>query len=328
MAKTFGPLLSVDAQGSIAKTLTYSHRKSGKQVRLFNRPHVDPTGQQIERRILNEYATAMWLGMSPADQDTWKEEAKKTDLNISGFHYFLHRALKDPAAILKIVIFWPFVYNIGTQIPNIAIPDFYGTLYNEIAEPIPTRTDHFNLKRRYCYYYSGTNPRTFVVNTKNVPFDRLSKYSWIAFIRPYDLTGARGLIDHGLSLQKGYKILITIDDYVEFFDHYNLDSAKLDTQKITTDWTHIVITYDGSGGDVPIVTGFLNGVSQHITNSFTAPFVSNTNVAFYAGSQTSATRCLAYYSDCVYLNRIITATEAQKLSQYAFNKLTKSQLVL
>ena len=52
MAKTSGPLMSLEAHGSIGKAITFSKRQSGQITRQFHYPKKDPTQAQLTQRFI------------------------------------------------------------------------------------------------------------------------------------------------------------------------------------------------------------------------------------------------------------------------------------
>jgi len=76
MAKLNGPLLSVNAHGSIAKRITYSKRYTGNQVR-FQRANKDANSslQQTERALFLD-ARDHWLLLTDEEQEQWSDYNK------------------------------------------------------------------------------------------------------------------------------------------------------------------------------------------------------------------------------------------------------------
>lgn len=73
MAKVEGPLHSISAHGSFGPRLTYSHRKSGQQVR-FQKAQINArSAAQLSERALFEQARDLWLTLAPADKTAWNE---------------------------------------------------------------------------------------------------------------------------------------------------------------------------------------------------------------------------------------------------------------
>ena len=91
MAKVSLPLLSRDATGALAKTITF--QKSGS--RLTAKRWSAPTGQvsvaQTARRNLYQAAVDAWNLLSPEQRLVW--EAIAAPLNITGYNAFLSDAL-------------------------------------------------------------------------------------------------------------------------------------------------------------------------------------------------------------------------------------------
>lgn len=138
MAKIKGPLLSDDAHGSIGKLLTYSHRKSGKQARIYNKPLVTPSAKQRGQRRLTEFLVAHWQNMSDADKATWATKAEASDLNITGYHYFLREAQRDLYTHHGLCAYWHCNEIIGGKVLDISGNAHHGTLKPSWPDNAPT----------------------------------------------------------------------------------------------------------------------------------------------------------------------------------------------
>ncbi len=74
MAKLNGPLLSIEARGSLGPRLTFSMRRSGPQVR-FQRAQADViTSARTLQRSYFSMAAGWWGELSQAEQDDWIQE--------------------------------------------------------------------------------------------------------------------------------------------------------------------------------------------------------------------------------------------------------------
>ena len=74
MAKLAGPLLSLQASGSLGPRLTFSQRKSGPQVR-FQRAQADViTDARTTQREYFQTAVSWWHELTPDEQDEWHAE--------------------------------------------------------------------------------------------------------------------------------------------------------------------------------------------------------------------------------------------------------------
>jgi hypothetical protein len=71
MAKTHGPLLSVNASGSVGKINTYSHRKTGNQCRYQRKQKDSETAAQLNQRGLIAFLHFLWQDLSAAEKLSW-----------------------------------------------------------------------------------------------------------------------------------------------------------------------------------------------------------------------------------------------------------------
>lgn len=104
MAKVFGPALSIDARGTLAKSITYQNRPKGKAV--MERPVASkkslesPTAAQQTQRALIKKLVEQWQSLGSDIKDSWDEIAKKINYSGTGYHYFI-----------KMGGVYPFMYN-------------------------------------------------------------------------------------------------------------------------------------------------------------------------------------------------------------------------
>jgi len=87
MAKVVSPFLSIDASGTIEKSLTASIWKGQQYIRRWFRPtNPKTTNQQAARQSLAN-AVQAWQGLYDADKTQWNEAARDVYPPISGFNY-------------------------------------------------------------------------------------------------------------------------------------------------------------------------------------------------------------------------------------------------
>lgn len=109
MAKVTGPFMSVDASGTIFKTLTASIWKGRNYIRGHFIPSNPNTEAQQTQRALMAEAVAAWQGLTavtPASgalsdenyKDKWDVAARDVYPPISGFNYFTMQYLLQGAA--------------------------------------------------------------------------------------------------------------------------------------------------------------------------------------------------------------------------------------
>ena len=104
MAKVTGPLLSVEAKGSIAKNLTFSERKTGSQVRFQKKQKDVLTSDRVEHRARFLEAVASWHALTEEEKLTYNQRAK--DLMMTGYNLYLREYLLAPP-----VVFYPAYYG-------------------------------------------------------------------------------------------------------------------------------------------------------------------------------------------------------------------------
>ena len=94
MAKTVGPLFSQDAHGTIAEHLTFSKRKTCKQVRFQKKQTDVITEDRTTHRTLFLEAVAAWNALNPTDQEAYNVNARP--LRITGYNLFIKEYIISP----------------------------------------------------------------------------------------------------------------------------------------------------------------------------------------------------------------------------------------
>jgi hypothetical protein len=92
MAKTKGPLFSLDASGSVAETIVYSKWKGRNYVRRHTIPQNPQTVKQVNVRTAMTLLVAEWQGESEGAQTAWENYAKASSL--SGFNAYVKRGMQ------------------------------------------------------------------------------------------------------------------------------------------------------------------------------------------------------------------------------------------
>lgn len=86
MVKVYGPLMSMDASGTIAEAVTYSKWKGRNYARQRVIPANPQSGPQTGLRAMMSFLSKMWAGLSTAEKATWLARAQQTV--ISNFNAF------------------------------------------------------------------------------------------------------------------------------------------------------------------------------------------------------------------------------------------------
>ncbi len=93
MARTKGPLFSLDASGSLDKTIVYSQWKGRSYVRRHAIPFNPKTPAQVNVRTAMKLLVTAWQGELPAYQEEWNTYGKT--LNLSGFNAYVKRGMAE-----------------------------------------------------------------------------------------------------------------------------------------------------------------------------------------------------------------------------------------
>lgn len=92
MAKVTGPLLALDATGTIGKTITFTHWKSIKVVKSYAKPANPRSPLQLAQRAKWREVVSLWHTLSPwYRQEQWDLRASCHSLVMSGFNLFIQR---------------------------------------------------------------------------------------------------------------------------------------------------------------------------------------------------------------------------------------------
>jgi len=87
MVKVRGPMISIDASGTLGDAITFSKWKGRSSVRRRVVPTNPESGPQTGRRSMFAYLTKLWDSLTAPDQATWLDRA--TERNVALFHGFL-----------------------------------------------------------------------------------------------------------------------------------------------------------------------------------------------------------------------------------------------
>jgi hypothetical protein len=93
MAKVTGPLMSLDASGSVAGTMTFSKWKGRNYVRQTVTPSNPKSPAQTAFRIMFGFLSEAWKLLSPTDQGSWDALGKQ--LNASPFNGYMRQNQRD-----------------------------------------------------------------------------------------------------------------------------------------------------------------------------------------------------------------------------------------
>lgn len=73
MVKLTGPLISIEASGTLGKLLTYNQQPRGTTLRKKPQPKHPRTGAQVAVQSALTFVTQQWSSLNQAEQDTWDD---------------------------------------------------------------------------------------------------------------------------------------------------------------------------------------------------------------------------------------------------------------
>lgn len=91
MARTKGPLFSLEASGTVGDVITYSQWKGRNYVRRHVIPLNPQTANQVNVRTAMTLLVAQWKTESAGAQLAWNTYGKT--LNLSGFNAYVKRGM-------------------------------------------------------------------------------------------------------------------------------------------------------------------------------------------------------------------------------------------
>lgn len=128
MPKVQGPLFSLEAKGSLNKTLTFQKRRGTTAVYQYKKPGdvtpIWPTGAQTVSRLFYFLATFIWNDLDDDSKALVESWARDTGKPMSGFNYIIKLIFEDPAYILEWVSFFPMI-----ELDGNSMYDYFGGDY-------------------------------------------------------------------------------------------------------------------------------------------------------------------------------------------------------
>jgi hypothetical protein len=104
MALVNGPLLSLDASGTVYHVLTASIWKGRNYMRGYFRPTKSMAAGSVAARLLFQTAVAGWQALYSGTKEDWNVAARDVYPPISGFNYYVGQyCLQSGAPVIPAV---------------------------------------------------------------------------------------------------------------------------------------------------------------------------------------------------------------------------------
>lgn len=316
MAKTKGPLLSLDAHGSLNKILTYSNRKSGQQVRKYNKPLAVPSAKQRGQRRLTEFLVAQWQNMSSGQRATWEVNAKASGKNLPGYQYFLREAQRDLYTHHGLVGYWHCNEYVDGKILDLSGNGIHGTPKPSYPSNVPTLVNSKNSKFSKALKFDGIDEyiTTSVLSKLQVTLTSLMTYMfWVKYTAAPGGINEPNLLQHqiqGMRIRFFNDGKIVIKNPPIFTNKFSAIVVPLNTYNL------IAVTYNGNSTGKIIVAN----ANTFSVNPFIDWPVATSSGYLYFGGLGASTYYGGYLDEITYYNRILSDDEIKTRIKFANQK--------
>lgn len=313
MAKIKAPLFSLDASGTLDKTITYRNKPQNKTASKYAKPgSVNPfesSPRQKDQRSIIGLITACWQCKTSLDQLAWNNAAKDARFKGTGYHYFLHMAQSDLTTYLGLVGFWSMNYNIGDKIPDLSGNGNHGTLMPIYPCDCPQPVDSFSNKSGKALFFDTIND---YIICNDLPSLRLTTSITLAafvYLKEFDYGGiiAKGTL--ATATAASYSICtrptdINFDSIISDI-RYQLIFDSISLHK----WYFLTATFDGSKLDI-----YINGNFNKTQNTIPlGMFKDNTTRPLYIGFRVGYYSTNKIIDNVLIYDRALLPKEIQRL---------------
>ena len=301
MVKTAGPLLSVNAHGKLAQTLSYQKRKEGNIGRQYHYPHKTISQKQYTRRTILGLLTAHWQCMTDAQKLVWENNAKSAALNISGFNYFVKEAMADLYTHHGLCGYWSLNELTGATAYDYSGQGNDGTLGPTYPSNVASRVDSINKKFGKALSFDEDD-------TLNVPnHASLNPTSAITIMGWFKTTDVTGGIVGKRATYKGYRLTWASNNlYFGIGNGGNFSQIFIGGYNNNL-WHFVVGTWDDSDDAMKL---YFDGVLKK-SGSQTGPLV-NTALPLLIGNSDDQGTLTGLIDEVRVYNRRLSITEIQK----------------
>ena len=155
MAKTKGPLFSLEARGTVGGLLTYQKVFGINRVGIKNIPTDGGTPAQLANRLVYGQAVTAWRDMSEEEQQSYDDSVKNLELHMTGFNFFLQEYFyvmlnpitppEPPAPEIvtdQLANWWKFLDNLNDSVGSMHL-SLTGPNFSYEAGRFYTKNAHF-----------------------------------------------------------------------------------------------------------------------------------------------------------------------------------------
>ena len=320
MAKTKGPLLSLDAHGSLSKLLTYSNKRTGQQVRRYNKPLTTPSAAQRGQRRLTEFLVAQWQNMSDAQKATWETNAKASTKNLPGYQYFLREAQRDLYTHHGLGAYWSFNTIVSGKALDISGQGNHATLQPNYPSDAPTLIESRSIRFSKALDFNGSTQYLNLTAKQKYLHGDFTVFLWFdtdakLARKMFTLPASSGAWDNAFSIEgSGSR---GIQAYV--FDNAG-GSALLQANSgliVINKWYMFAITHDNTSGANRI---YIDANVQDDISSNVAPRDNDLRTYFIGANSAGTSNYDGKHDELCIYNRVFSPAEIT--TRYKFANVT------
>lgn len=313
MVKTKGPLMSLEAHGSLAKTLNYSQRQSGSQCRRHNKPTGVASPKQRAQRRLTEFLVTQWQNMSDGDKGIWTDAASAAGVNLSGYHYFLQKAQGNLYRHHGLAGYWHCNEIVDGKVLDLSGNANHGTLKRTFPADAPTLVPSRSPRLSNALLFNGTTDYVEMAPLDITKWNKITVACWMNFAT-WDETDIAISIMHSSSddirlLINSGNLNFTLDDGTTLMATMPIDIS------FQNKFLQVIGTFDGS-----LAKLYVDGVLEdEIGGSF--------DFAGASGEMNIGRRAVGGFEfggiideTCIY-NRALSAAEIKTRYNFATRKI-------
>ena len=308
-----GPLFSLDADGTIGKSLSYSKKSQNNIVSKYSKPgDVSPgesSPRQKDQRSIIKLITIHWQCMDDIDRLTWETAAKAARFKGSGYHYFLHMAQTDLKTYLGLVGYWSMNYETGGKIPDLSGNGNHGTLSPIYPCDSPPLVDSVNKKEGKALYFNGIT--NYVDLGRPEILNNFTKMSLFFLLNPKPFDGTLGYIFYANYHFSPYGIMCyyhhASNRVVFWFKNTVEIATNIYIYVSPKTWFTIGFTWDNT-----TIRFYINGKDLGTPRTFSGTLACSAG-NIYLSRPSANSSLLGKLDNFIIYNRCLTSLEVSKL---------------
>jgi len=279
-----GPLFSLDADGTIGKSLSYSKKSQNNIVSKYSKPgDVSPgesSPRQKDQRSIIRLITIHWQCMDDLNRLAWETAAKAARFKGSGYHYFLHLAQTDLLTYLGLIGYWSMNYETSGILPDLSGNGNHGTLGPVYPCDSPTLVDSVNKKEGKAASLNGS---TNYISCGSIPSLKVTSTLTIeSLIYLESIIGNPNIISKRASgLREPFRLELRTYGVYLVASETGLDHTNAGFSYIIplNTFIHLLITYNSGNFSL-----YVNGILFNTVN-IVMPSLFATNENLFIGSR-------------------------------------------